>query len=241
MIKYITFDLWETLIADSPELDTRRTEYRVTAAWNVLKRKFENIDKGRILDAHQQVWEECTISWQKARDLAFNEQVGLFLNMIGKDILPALSTEEFKTISKAYAEAVIEHPPTLIEGVRETLENLSSKGLVMGLICNTGRSPGFVLRKLLEDYHILRFFECTLFSDETIVRKPDVEIFNKAVSELHASRDKMIHVGDSWENDILGAQKTGIGAVWISPLNPDKKDCTVIRSIAHLPDIIGEL
>ncbi len=29
MIKFITFDLWETLIADSPELDSQRTKYRV--------------------------------------------------------------------------------------------------------------------------------------------------------------------------------------------------------------------
>ena len=45
-----------------------------------------------------------------------------------------------------------------------------------------------MLRKLLEGYDILRYFDSALFSDETIIRKPDAGIFERSLRELGADQ-----------------------------------------------------
>lgn len=241
MGRFITFDLWETLIADSPELDSQRTKYRVENTHTFLSKKHPAIAIERIFAAHEKTWQECTALWGKAQDLAFPDQIRLFVGLIDKSLLISLKQSEIQSISEIYAGAVLQFPPRLIEGARETLTQLSSNGYKLGLICNTGRTPGFMLRKLLKDYDILKYFDSALFSDETIIRKPDAAIFETALRELGADRRQTIHVGDSWENDILGAQAAGIKAVWISPEGQGSVDCPVIKSVAELPEVLDKI
>ena len=241
MGRFITFDLWETLIADSPELDSRRTEYRVKNIHSLLSQIQPGIDINTIYSAHEKIWQECSALWGKARDMAFSDQVRLFIGLIDIDILTTLDQSEIQSVSEIYAGAVLQFPPRLIEGAREALTQLSSNGYELGLICNTGRTPGFMLRKLLEDYEILKYFNSALFSDETIIRKPDAAIFEAALRELRADKQQTVHVGDSWENDILGAQAAGIKTVWISPESQGSVDCPVIKSIAELPAVLDKL
>lgn len=241
MLKFVTFDLWETLIADSSELDSRRTEYRVSNIHALLLKKRPGLDIQRIAAAHEKTWQECSAIWQGSRDLAFFDQIRLFIGMIDRELPALLNQNDFREISEIYAGAVMQYRPKLIEGARKTLDLLSSDGYRAGLICNTGRTPGFMLRKLLEDYGIFGFFSSALFSDETIIRKPDAEIFERSLRELEAEKLQTVHVGDSWENDILGARAAGIKAVWISPENNKRSDCPIIKNISELPDVIATL
>ncbi|HAD82442.1 MAG: hypothetical protein A2509_08680 [Candidatus Edwardsbacteria bacterium RIFOXYD12_FULL_50_11] len=241
MNQFITFDLWETLIADSPELDGSRTEYRVRAVHSLISRKQLGIDINDIYRAHQKTWQECTVLWDKARDLAFPDQVRLFVGLIDHRLLSSLNQGELQAIAEAYSGAVLQFRPRLIAGARETLAQLASRGYKMGLVCNTGRTPGSTLRELLGDYDILRYFMSALFSDETIIRKPDARIFEKALKEMRADKQQTVHVGDSWENDILGARASGIRAVWISPEGQGSVDCPVIKSVAELSAVLDKL
>ncbi|MBU1355471.1 MAG: HAD family hydrolase [Candidatus Edwardsbacteria bacterium] len=241
MLKFITFDLWETVIADSPELDSQRTKYRVGNTHTFLSKKHPAIAIERIFAAHKKTWQECSALWGKARDMAFPDQVRLFVGLIDESLLISLKQSEIQSISEIYAGAVLQFPPRLIEGARETLTHLSISGYKLGLICNTGRTPGFMLRKLLESHDILKYFDSVLFSDETIVRKPDAGIFEKSLRELQADKRQTVHVGDSWENDILGAQAAGIKTVWISPESQNQADCPVIKSIVELPEVLDKI
>ncbi len=241
MDRFVTFDLWETLIADSPELDGSRTEYRVKNTHSLLARRHPGIDIKDIYRAHEKIWQECSALWTNARDISFPGQVRLFIGSMGDDLLTSLDQNEIQTISEIYSGAVLEFRPRLIAGAREALERLASRGYRMGLICNTGRTPGITLRELLKDYAILSFFDSTLFSDETIIRKPDTAIFETALRELGADRRRTVHVGDSWENDVRGAQAAGIGAVWVSPQGQGPVDCPVIKSVAELPEILDRI
>jgi putative hydrolase of the HAD superfamily len=241
MGRFITFDLWETLIADSPELDSRRTEYRVKNIHSLLSQIQPGIDINNIHCAHEKIWRECSTLWGKARDLAFTDQARLFIGLINDNLLTSLNQSQFQSIAEIYSGAVLQFRPRLIAGARETLDQLASRGYKMGLICNTGRTPGITLRKLLGDYDILGYFKSALFSDETIIRKPDAAIFETALRELGADRRQTVHAGDSWENDILGAQAAGIKAVWISPEGQGSGDCPVIKSIAELPEVLDKI
>lgn len=241
MIKNLTFDLWETLIADSLELDSQRTKYRVGNTHTLLSKRHPTIAIERVFAAHEKTWHECSALWEKARDMAFTDQVRLFVGLIDESLLISLNQSEIQFISEIYAGAVLQFPPRLIEGARETLAHLSISGYKLGLICNTGRTPGFMLRKLLDDYDILKYFDSALFSDETIIRKPDIGIFEKSLRELRADKQQTVHVGDNWENDILGAQAAGIKTVWISPESQGQVDSPVIKSIVELPEVLDKI
>src|SRR5438094_397776 len=61
-----------------------------------------------------------------------------------------------------------------------------------------------------------RFFDARIFSDEVRIRKPEPEIFVKALAELHLPPDKVVHIGDDVDADVAGAKGHGMRAVWFN-------------------------
>ena len=64
------------------------------------------------------------------------------------------------------------------------------------------------------------FVDALIASEDVGVSKPDPGIFRIALERVGASADEAVMVGDSWANDIVGAARAGIRAVWF---NPDRK------------------
>ncbi len=236
MQQAITFDLWETLIADSRALDKKRAVYRVKRAHRILHRAGFDVSRKELELAHREVWESCWEKWERARDISFADQVNLFLNLARPGLVKALQPAVIREIGEHYAKAVLRYPPRMIKGADLVLRELRKEGYTLGLICNTGRTPGFVLRKLLTRYRLLKYFDVALFSDETIVRKPDPKIFRLALKALNCPPSRALHVGDDLKNDVRGAMKAGMQAVWIEQTG-QKAPAGIkrIKSVAGLP------
>jgi len=234
----VTFDLWETLIADSPDLDQKRSQARVRQIGQILQKVGFDFQKEQIERAHSLVWDECSRFWQQSRDVSFHRQVEIFLDLISPGLAASLSRDRFHEITQIYARAVLLHPPVATAGAGQVLAWFQARGYRLGLICNTGRSPGRVLRKLLARFGFLRYFDCALFSDEAIVRKPDPAIFHLALKEMGAKASEAVHVGDSWENDIQGALAVGMSAMWIGG-DPQKTSLPCPASVADLPKLFS--
>jgi putative hydrolase of the HAD superfamily len=49
------------------------------------------------------------------------------------------------------------------------------------------------------------------------VSKPDPEIFRIALARTGVDAAASVMVGDSWANDVAGAHRAGIRAVWFNP------------------------
>lgn len=238
-LRAITFDLWETLITDSRKTDGQRADHRVREIGMILGRSGLVITAAELELAHARVWDECSRSWERAVDLPFEGQVLLFLDLARPGLANSISSEVLKKIAEVYASAALLYPPVLIEGVFQALSKLKSRGLKLGLICNTGRTPGRALRQLLSNFGILPLLDVALFSDETICRKPDARIFRMALDALGTAPADSAHVGDSLENDVRGALGVGMRAVWVRGENIGSENVTIdIRSVAELPDIL---
>src|SRR5437773_2387337 len=80
-----------------------------------------------------------------------------------------------------------------IRAVRE----LASRGVALGIVSNTGRTPGVILRRVLERHGLLRHFKAISYSDEVGYRKPDGEIFRRTLAELGFDAGEAAHVGDN--------------------------------------------
>jgi putative hydrolase of the HAD superfamily len=130
-----------------------------------------------------------------------------------------------------------------VDNAKETLEALKSKDIGLGLVCDTGFTPGRVVRGLLEDNGLCDYLDVLCFSDEVGVPKPGEEIFAKALAELGARPPEAVHVGDLRRTDIAGAHDIGMHAVRFRGVHDDRSDApearVVIDDHLELLDILG--
>lgn len=93
---------------------------------------------------------------------------------------------------------------------------LRETGKGIGLISNTGMTPGFILRQVLRKEGVADFFDVLLFSDEVGVRKPERAIFDMVVEKLRAKSSEVVHIGDDLRSDVWGAKNAGFRAIHLS-------------------------
>lgn len=236
-MKAATFDLWNTIISDKNYTDQRVKCLANTLRQLNISRSYDEIREAYITShryAHK-IWRE-----ENYRYLPADER----LNHILEGLSAKLTEDLRRRVLKESEEFAIADPPPLIEGVRETLEFLSPK-YKMGMICDTGLTPGRVLRRVLAGHQILRFFDVTVFSDEIGYNKPHQIIFETALKKLEAKPSEAIHVGDLLHTDIAGAKAIGMKTVWFNregtansgPHKPDYKIKTFPELISILKGI----
>ena len=121
-------------------------------------------------------------------------------------------------------------------------------GLRIGLISNTGMTPGTTFRTYLANNGLLEFFDTLTFSDEVKMSKPAKEIFMMTLRSLNSTPGKTVHVGDSILNDVAGARKCGLKTVWITgfseredPSDPDTEPDETVDGLASVVQAIQRL
>lgn len=86
-------------------------------------------------------------------------------------------------------------------------------------------------------------FAFVVFSQDVRVRKPDRKIFEIAAREAGCPLDELLHVGDSYENDVLGAYGAGAKTVWLNregmESNAGIRADAEITTLTVLPGILG--
>lgn len=117
----------------------------------------------------------------------------------------------------AYFEELFEHfadPLSweLFPDVRPALDALADRAVRMAVVSNfDGR-----LTRICEGLGIEPFFETIVMSGRAGAAKPDAEIFRVALQAVGADAGEALHVGDSFEDDVRGAQSAGLRALRIA-------------------------
>lgn len=93
----------------------------------------------------------------------------------------------------------------------EMLDRLKQQDYLLGIITN-GR--GEFQARAIEGLGIRDYFDVILISEVELVRKPQVEIFNRAINRLGVLASNSVFVGDNPEADILGAKSAKMRAIW---------------------------
>jgi len=99
----------------------------------------------------------------------------------------------------------------LTDDVRHTLAELRRRGLKLGVITN---GPSAMQRRKLRVLGLERSFDAILVSEEEGVRKPDAEIFRRALARCAVDAREALFVGDHPVADVEGAHRAGLLAVW---------------------------
>lgn len=217
----VTFDCWNTLIyeADWEQAHARR----VNALERAAREAGGHPTRAEARAAFDTGWEHQMACWRDgiksgAREVAIHalRDLGLL------EPHPAL-----EHLIREYEEASHSGRVLAVDGARECLADLARAGVRRALVCDTGLTPGRIVRHHLERLGLLEYLEVCIFSDEVGAPKPDSRVFRAALAPLGVQPELAIHVGDLRRTDVAGARAIGMGSVRIRAQHDDT---------SHLPD-----
>jgi len=243
VIQAVTFDFWQTLMADTPESLAGATTLRLGGVKAVLERSGHPVEPGAIEAAYEASGYRLSAIWREHRDLPHREQVALFLDTVAPGLSSRLTAELFEVAVQAYITPVLSFPPVPLPGAIEAVNSLASRGLVLCVVSNTGRTPGMILRELLARLGLLDRFTVTSFSDEVGLRKPRPEIFRLTLARAGVAPARAVHVGDTPEADAAGARAAGMRAIHYAPNGPPGSEAAdlILHELAELPAALARL
>jgi putative hydrolase of the HAD superfamily len=226
-IRAVTFDCWATLIRDRDlAAATLLREQAITRLLSVDEARAKAL-LGEAWDRHHDAWKQVGTFGPGRMAVYCVEQLGID----DADLLAELTAE--------FEEATLATGVDAVEGAKETLQALQEAGIRRGLVCDTGMTPGRVVRWMLGDTGLVPFLEVLCFSDEVGVPKPDPGIFAKALAELGVKPGQALHVGDLKRTDIAGARSFGMAAVRFRGAHDDQSDLPEADAVLdRLPELL---
>jgi putative hydrolase of the HAD superfamily len=117
----------------------------------------------------------------------------------------------------------------IYDDVLPTLDALAAR-VRLGVISNWDER----LRILLKRLHLDGYFESIVVSCEAGACKPAAGIFEQAARAFGVPPETILHVGDSFEMDVQGAESAGFQAVQVLR-GQTSADSRVIASLRELP------
>jgi FMN phosphatase YigB (HAD superfamily) len=120
----------------------------------------------------------------------------------------------------------------LFDDVSATLKGLKEKRLKLGLLTNLQTEVDSMCRNL----GIADFLDFTVTSAEVGADKPQPPIFLKALELAQVQAGEAIHVGDQYQNDVLGARGVGISPILLDRADyyAEITDCPRIKSLSEV-------
>jgi putative hydrolase of the HAD superfamily len=241
MLKAVTFDLWQTLIVDTPAGLRRAREERVRGLRAVLETAGIRVDEARVDAAYDAVGVRLEDLWVTRRDLGSRGQVRWLLEEVGLDGRIPSEGAVMDALDEAYCLPILTALPVTNDGAGEVLAALRASGLMLGLICNTGRTPGRMLRQVLHRLGLAAFLTVQQFSDEVGLRKPHPEIFRRTLAALEVAPSEAVHIGDDITTDVAGARGVRMRAVHLRHAGSASQDSEGAEAISNLRMLLQTL
>jgi len=224
LIRAVTFDFGGTLATGKLDAEAYRE-----GLLNYLHSLGYGISKASLREAISGMLSTLERVQAKNLELKFEEVYAGVLSKLG--IPPR---EEFLDhVYQLYSE---NFHSEIVPGAERTLEALHPK-YKLAVISN---ATSDLCRRILKENGLNKLFQVIVVSRDLGIRKPDPQIFRYTLEKLQVKPDEAVHVGDSLEEDVLGAKRAGLRAIWIkgeSKENAEEADC-VIHAITELPRII---
>lgn len=128
--------------------------------------------------------------------------------------------------------------PFLYEETFQVLDELKED---YQLLLLTNGSPDLQNTKLTITPELVPYFDQIVISGAFGRGKPDVTIFEHALSLMNINSDEAIMVGDNLMTDILGASRAGMKSVWINRHSKERNEVIPTYEITHLEELFSIL
>jgi FMN phosphatase YigB (HAD superfamily) len=206
----VTFDCWSTLMHQGSRSSASPTRAQIVA-------HATGVTEERAAAAFRAAWRRQQMLWHRREILTGADVVRQTLQILGASLGP----EPVRELIDAVESHALSREIRTANGATEFLERLARAGVRRALVCDTGCTPGRVVRSLLDRAGLLRWLEVTIFSDEIGCPKPHPRTFEAALKQLGVSAEGAVHVGDLRRTDIAGAHGCGMGAVRVTVFHDD--------------------
>ncbi len=123
-----------------------------------------------------------------------------------------MGPERARELAKHRQEAYLRHERA-VPGSVELLRELRSRGLHLGIVSNNRVAEQ---ARKIRAVGLEPFLQSRTLAEEAGILKPDPSIFHLAVKRTGITREACVMVGDSWQDDVIGARAAGVDVVWFN-------------------------
>ena len=125
---------------------------------------------------------------------------------------------------------------TLFKDVLPLFEELKKRNYILGIITNADTS----ISKVVENSGLKPYLRAVITSEQARAEKPNAAIFQAAYVQAELKPEEMIYVGDSYESDVLGANRAGSKGILLDRygLGTEVTDCPRITTLDQLLEYI---
>jgi len=245
--RVLSLDLHDTIVWDTPEIVEAQYEVR----WNLLAQRLRTSEGTPISLAElRRTREALSAERKRAGRPVESVPVAIQVEQIRERLGARYATSADETVENFAEGGLKEHPPIFNPEAQALVRRLNDARFPVVVITDTSRS-GSVWKSFLESKGELHVAH-VIASTDVGVCKPDVRIFTEAARQAGVSPSEMLHVGDSWMWDVVGARGCGMGAalyrgLWSHSWDTDRlregsdfKDPSV-PCIDHLSEVVGLL
>ncbi|MDA2933785.1 HAD family hydrolase [Acidobacteria bacterium AH-259-D05] len=236
MMKAITFDCWDTLLDDDASRSIQRQKYfgQIFKENGIIMTEDEI---GDLFSKEAKSFQEYIVRHKKTQNAMERSETLIKLAEV------QIPTSEISKIAEFSNRIALECRPPVVSGVKEVLQVLS-RSYRLAVICNTGWHAGKIVRQLLAERGLSKYFAHLTFSDEATVAKPHKQIFEYTLEKLGCRPEDAVHIGDSEYSDIVGAKEANMKAILFTGINDKYKDNNTadltIGSYDNLVEIIDK-
>ena len=232
MVKAVFFDFYNTLCTWGQPLIVRLQK--------IADRYGFEIDAARYAAARENLYAEASGSDPAGHTLLGTMQEIIesyceFIRELGvQEHVEQVTWELLQSEHSLFAASAA----TLYDDTVPTLQHLRDAGFKLAIVSNWD-TP---LDPLTERLGIAHYFDIIVASHDARVlsAKPDPHIFNYTLTAVGVSAAEAVHVGDTYEADIVGAKNAGIRPILID------RDGTqtgrwreTIRNLSELPELLS--
>jgi HAD superfamily hydrolase (TIGR01509 family) len=165
-----------------------------------------------------------------------------FLGRYGVDGRGSATAAEWFRTNRFHGLHLFPETVAVLSSLRGQLDDgRASEISQVGVVTN---GPKDVQRAKLQHLGLEPWFDFVVVSEEFGHAKPEPAIFHEALRISGATPGEAVVVGDSPEFDILGAQRAGIGSIWMNRRGQSwhasrERPTWEIRSLDELPFLRG--
>lgn len=227
---HYSFDFWNTIAFSNPTFKKERT--------NFIHEFFDGKFKKELInEAFSNVGKNYNLRIE-------NNEKTLSVNYLYQEVLEYIGVKhkvDLENIKGFIFDLFLKYPPSISGNFISYLQKLELNKVTLSITSNTAFIPGFIIEKFLNQIDLRDKFSFCVFSDEEQVAKPNKQIFDIVLGHLNEkikSAIDVLHIGDNYQADYLGAKNSGLSAFLMdckTTLTNERNALHVISDVKTIP------
>jgi HAD superfamily hydrolase (TIGR01509 family) len=211
----LSLDLWFTTITYGPDSDRLWTESRLRTLSDMIRSPMGTRFTSEQLQTAMEVVQRDS---PRVRGPTGILNPSSYVEKVAEYLGVQLTVPAREAGLRFSAAGLAEHPPGINPEAVAVLQEMQRRGIPVLSITNTAR-----LEETWRTFFRERgapAFHTIVTSCEAGAWKPDPRIFEAAAERLTIPPSEILHVGDRWDLDVMGARSAGCGAALYRGLWP---------------------